>query len=204
VLEFCAESFTGGAGSFFFGDATFTMNRKRLARILDLLPGIPYTYHIQTRADYLDRATIDALASKGFTDVALGAETFNEEILQRVVRKRLEVADVLDAALSIRDAGMNPMLTFIVGLPGETRASILNTVDVLRKNEIHTATFFPLVVFKGTALFEEFASGASALDMERVRLNPMSEEFLFVSPEFPDREALTGFADEVNAMVAAP
>jgi len=204
VLGFCAENFTGGAGSFFFGDATFTMNKKRLAKILELLGGLPYTYHIQTRADYLDRATIDALASKGFTDVALGAETFNEEILRRVVHKRLDVSDVLDAALAIKGAGMKPMLTFIVGLPGETRASILNTVEVLRENGIHTATFFPLVVFKGTQLFEEFASGVSREDMERVRLNPMSEEFLFVSPEFPDRDALTGLADEVNALVAAP
>lgn len=198
VLEYCAESFPGGAGSFFFGDATFTMNRKRLSRILGLLEGLPYTYQIQTRADYLDRRTITALAESGFTNVAIGAETFNERILEEVVRKRLEVKSVLEAARGVAEAGMHPILTFIVGLPGESRDSVWRTVEILKENELYTATFFPLVVFKGTALFEQFAARVSAEEMEDLRLNPVSEEFFFSSDEFPTGAELTGFTMEVN------
>jgi len=199
VLEFCAERFTGGAGSFFFGDATFTMNKKRLARILDLLPGLPYTYQIQTRADYLDEATVARLAESRFTNVAIGAETFNEDILQRVVHKRLAVSDVIEATLAVRRHGMEPVLTFIVGLPGETRQSVLRTADMLRENGIYSATFFPLVVFRGTELFDEFAARHSAEEMESLRLNPASEEFLFTSDEFPTPAELTGFTKQVNS-----
>ena len=63
VLDYCAANFTDGHGAFFFGDATFTMNKKRLARILDFLGDFPYSYQIQTRADYLDKPTIERLAS---------------------------------------------------------------------------------------------------------------------------------------------
>ena len=198
VLEFCAERFTSPAGSFFFGDATFTMNKKRLGRICSMLPGLPYTYQIQTRADYLDRVTVDMLASSGFTNVAIGAETFNEEILSAVVRKRLKVADVLEAAASVRRSGMKPVLTFIIGLPGEKRESVWRTLGILKKNELFDATFFPLVVFKGTALFDQFSARTSPEEMEGLRLNPVSEEYLFTSEEFPTGTELTGFAEEVN------
>lgn len=203
VLDYCSERFPGGSGAFFFGDATFTMNRKRLGRVLDLLDGLPYTYRIQTRADYLDDGVIGDLAAHGFTDVAIGAETFNERILEEVVRKRLKVDSIIGAAKSVERAGMHPVLTFIAGLPGESRESILRTVEILKSNGLHTATFFPLVVFKGTALFELFKERVSDAEMEGLRLNPMSEEYIFTSEEFPTREELTDFTEEVNRALVA-
>lgn len=198
VLEFCSKEFQSEANSFFFGDATFTMNHKRLNKILGLLEGLPYTYQIQTRADYLDRQVISSLADRGFTHVAIGAESLNEEILQEVALKRLEVETILEAAREVRLAGMHPILTFIIGLPGETRQSVWRTVEILKENELYSSTFFPLVVFKGTALFEQFAARVSAEEMETLRLNPASEEFLFSSEEFPSGEELTEFTEQVN------
>jgi anaerobic magnesium-protoporphyrin IX monomethyl ester cyclase len=201
VLEYCSENFPGGAGSFFFGDATFTMNGKRLKRILGLLDGLSYSYQIQTRADFLDDETVSSLKESGFTAVAIGAESFNEKILREVARKRLSVETILDAARSVRRSGMNPVLTFIVGLPGETRRSIERTVDILKENGLHTSTFFPLVVFKGTSLFDDFSRSVSGEEMEATRLNRYSEEFLFTSDEFPTAEELTGFTREINKAV---
>lgn len=198
VLEYCSGRFPGGAGSFFFGDATFTMNRKRLKRILKSVADFPYSYQIQTRADYLDEATIESLSAARFTAVAIGAESFNENILQEVARKRLKVETILNAARQVRRSGMNPVLTFIVGLPGETRGSIERTVEILKENKLYTATFFPLVVFRGTALFDTFTANVCGEEMEATRLNPYSEEFLFISDEFPTTDELTGFTGKVN------
>ena len=204
VLEYCSENFTGGSGGFFFGDATFTMNKKRLRGILGQLGGFPYAYQIQTRADYLDEETIKRLSDRGFTAVAIGAESFNERILQDVAGKRMQVETILDAARSVRRSGMQPVLTFIVGLPGESRESIERTVEILKQNELCTATFFPLVVFRGTALFDVFRRRFSQEEMEDLRLNPMSEEYLFAGDDFPTREELTAFTGEVNtALVEA-
>jgi len=201
VLDYCSEQFPGGAGSFFFGDATFTMNQKRLARLLGLLDGLPYSYQIQTRADFLTRATVDMLKDSGFTTVAIGAESFNQEVLREVARKRLDVSTILDAAGYVKRSGMNPVLTFIVGLPGETRRSIERTVDILKENKLYTATFFPLVVFKGTALFDVFTESIYSKDMEAMRLNPYSEEYLFTSDEFPTVAELTNFTRNINKSV---
>jgi radical SAM superfamily enzyme YgiQ (UPF0313 family) len=108
------------------------------------------------------------------------------------------VSDVLAAAEAVRRSGMKPVLTFIVGLPGESRDSVWRTVEILKEHGLFAATFFPLVVFKGTALYDEFAAGRSQAEAESLRLNPASEEFLFTSEEFPTAGELTGFVEEVN------
>lgn len=198
VLEFCLEHFSDKTDTFFFGDATFTMNRKRLNRILKLICNLPFKYQIQTRADYLDENTVRNLAECRFTTVAIGAESLNERILEEVVRKRLNPQTVIDASLSVKRAGMQPVLTFIVGLPGESKESVLKTVDTLIEKKLTTATFFPLVVFRGTALFNEFLRRFSPEEREYLRLNPASEEFLFLNEHFSSRDELTDFTAEVN------
>lgn len=201
VLAYCSENFPGGPGSFFFGDATFTMKRSRLYRILDMVSDFNYSYQIQTRADHLDQEIVDRLAGSGFTTVAIGAESFNSEVLRGVTAKGLDVEDVLNAALAVKQAGMHPALTFIAGLPGESRESIWRTVDILVENKLLTSTFFPLVVFRGTALFNTFAQMVAPAQRDALRLNQFSEEYLFVGDEFATREELTGFTSEVNRAI---
>ncbi len=198
VLEFCSKHYSDRTDTFFFGDATFTMNRKRLYRILELIRDFPFKYQIQTRADYLDETTIRNLAECRFTTVAIGAESLNEKILNEVVNKRLNPQTVIDVSLAVRKAGMQPVLTFIVGLPGESKESVLRTVEILLEKNLTTATFFPLVVFRGTALFEEFLRRFSPEEREILRLNPASEEFLFLNEYFSSRDELTDFTAEVN------
>jgi len=201
VLTYCNDNF--GGGGFFFGDATFTMNRKRMLKLLEEVRSFPYRYQIQTRADHLDEGIIDLLASSNFTGVAIGAESFNDEVLREAAGKRLSADTIVEAATEVKKSGMTPLLTFIVGLPGETRESVWRTVDILDRNDILSAAFFPLVVFKGTELYEGFEKRFSENDREALRLSPFSEEFLYAGDEFETREELTGFTDEINESIAA-
>jgi radical SAM superfamily enzyme YgiQ (UPF0313 family) len=201
VLAYCNDNF--GGGGFFFGDATFTMNRKRLLRLLDEIRPFPYRYQVQTRADQLDPEIVGLLADARVTGVAIGAESFNDDVLREADGKRLDSDTIIEAATAVKGAGMTPLLTFIVGLPGETRDSVWRTVEILERNDILSAAFFPLVVFKGTELFDGFEKRFSGGDREKLRVNPHSEEFLCAGDEFETRDDLTGFTDEINEAIAS-
>ncbi len=200
VVEYCSEHFgsRNGEDSFYFGDATFALNRQRLFQVLEELRGIPYAYNIQTRADTLTPPVLRALQEAGFQSVAIGAESLNDHILSSVVKKRVSAERILEAVRAVRDHGMTPVLTFIAGLPGESRSSIERTVDILRREKITLATFFPLVVFKGTGLYETFLATYPPAEREALRLNAWSEEYCFVNDEFPTVEALLEFTEEIN------
>ncbi|MBC7246155.1 MAG: B12-binding domain-containing radical SAM protein [Actinobacteria bacterium] len=203
VLDYCWERFTDGERSFYFGDATFALNRPRLRRLLETVREVPYAYHIQTRADSLTPEVLQGLRESNFRNVALGAESFDDRILREVVKKRTTAWEIIAAARAAREHGLNPILTFIAGLPGETRESLERTVDILRREGIREATFFPLVVFRGTALYDLFLRTFSEEEREALRLNPWSEEFCFASEEFPTMQELIDYTRKLNDAIRA-
>mgnify|MGYP005835217375 CR=1 FL=1 len=203
VLDYCWEHFTDGERSFYFGDATFALNRPRLHRLLETVREVPYAYHIQTRADSLTPEVLRGMQESNFRNVALGAESFDDRILREVVKKRTTAGEILAAARAAREHGLNPILTFIAGLPGETRESMERTVGILREDGIREATFFPLVVFRGTALYDLFLRTFSEEEREALRLNPWSEEFCFASEEFPTMQELIDYTRKLNDAIRA-
>jgi radical SAM superfamily enzyme YgiQ (UPF0313 family) len=204
VVDFCFEHFTEGERSFYFGDATFALNRKRLFKLLDRIEGVPYSYNIQTRADSLTPAVLARLRELDFASVAIGAESLNDRILHEVVKKRTTREEILGAARAVKASGIRPILTFIVGLPGESRESIEETLELVRREGIYDAVFFPLVVFRGTGLYHHLLENFSEEEREKLRLNPFSEEYCLASEEFPTIQSLIDFADDLNTRVKQP
>ncbi len=203
VLAYCWEHFTAGDRSFYFGDATFALNRPRLRALLETVREFPFTYHIQTRADSLTPEVLEGLRESNFGSVAIGAESFDDRILKEVVRKRTTREEILAAARAVRAHGMTPILTFIAGLPGESRASMERTVETLRREGITEATFFPLVVFRGTALYQTFLETFGEEERERLRLNRWSEEFCFAGEEFSSMQELIDYTQYLNDAIRA-
>ncbi|MDD3718862.1 MAG: radical SAM protein [Actinomycetota bacterium] len=203
VLDYCWENFTEGERSFFFGDATFALNRPRLRALLATVKEVPYTYHIQTRADSLTPEVLEGLRDSGFGSVALGAESLDDRILREVVKKRTTSEEILGAVRAARSCGLNPILTFIAGLPGESRASLERTVEILRAEGIREATFFPLVVFRGTELYQTFLRTFPEEERESMRLNHWSEEFCFASDEFGSMRELIEYTECLNDAIRA-
>jgi radical SAM superfamily enzyme YgiQ (UPF0313 family) len=203
VLDYCWENFTEGERSFYFGDATFALNRPRLRSLLATVKEVPYTYHIQTRADSLTPEVLGGLRDSGFGSVALGAESLDDRILREVVKKRTTREEILTAVRAARSYGLNPILTFIAGLPSESRASLERTVEVLRAEGIREATFFPLVVFRGTELYQTFLRTFSEEERETMRLNRWSEEFCFASEDFASMQELIDYTQYLNDAIRA-
>jgi anaerobic magnesium-protoporphyrin IX monomethyl ester cyclase len=203
VLEYCWENFTEGDRSFYFGDATFALNRRRLRELFATVREVPYTYHIQTRADSLTREVLEGLRDSNFDSVAIGAESFDDRILSEVVKKRTTREEILGAVRAARSHGLNPILTFIAGLPGESRASLERTVETLRAEGIREATFFPLVVFRGTELYQTFLRTFPEEERESMRLNQWSEEFCFASREFGSMGELIKYTEYLNDAIRA-
>ncbi|MDY6795344.1 MAG: radical SAM protein [Actinomycetota bacterium] len=201
VLGYCWENFVEGERSFYFGDATFALKRSRLEILLDTVKEVPFTYHIQTRADSLVPGVLEGLRDSNFGTVAIGAESFDDRILSEVVKKRTTREEILGAVRAARAYNLTPILTFIAGLPEEKKESLERTVEILRSEDIKEATFFPLVVFRGTELYEKFSRIFPEPERESMRLNPWSEEFCFLNDEFPAIQELLDYTEQLNGWI---
>jgi radical SAM superfamily enzyme YgiQ (UPF0313 family) len=202
AVRFCYENYHRvGEPKYYFGDATFTLRKPRLYEMCSKIADIGWTYNVQTRADMVDEETLQRMKAANFGNLAFGSESFNDEILEDVVMKRQTSAQVLNGAILARDMGLEPILTFIAGLPGETKESMLRTVGILRQNGFTEATFFPLVVFRGTPLYEQFAAGKSSAEIDAARFDENSEEYCYLTEDFPTKEALIGWAAYLNSEI---
>lgn len=202
AVRFCWDNYhTEGKPKFYFGDATFTLRKARLYDICDRITDVGWTYNVQTRADMVDEETLLRMKAANFTSLAFGSESFNDEILESVVLKRQTSEQILRGAALARQHGLDPILTFIAGLPGESKESNLRTVSILREHGLTEATFFPLVVFNGTPLYDQFVANRETAQVEAARFDEDSEEYCCLSEDFPTKEALISWAGYLNGEV---
>ena len=95
------------------------------------------------------------MKAAGCTAVSFGVETGNPEMLKRI-KKGITLDQVVDAVKMCNDAGITPHASFILGLPGETKETIQETVAFGEKLKsmgvLHG--FHLLAPFPGTAVRE--------------------------------------------------
>ncbi|MGI5285224.1 B12-binding domain-containing radical SAM protein [Nonomuraea polychroma] len=99
------------------------------------------------RINVLDRrseAQLDQLAACGLREVALGIESGSERVLS-YIDKRITPGMVLSVVERLLARRINVKGYFILGFPGESRAELLQTVDLVRRlwdvTDRHAGTF---------------------------------------------------------------
>lgn len=142
-----------------FRDATFTLNRQRVRVLCQLLRAdpLPLTWWCETRVDCLDPALVGLMAGAGCRGMNIGVETGDPTLLAGLAKRGVTLAAVADIRRACREAGVAARLLFMVGLPGETRATLLNTFELIRRVRpdyvgVTTVTPYPGTPFHREAL----------------------------------------------------
>ncbi len=116
---------------------------------------------IATRPDCLSTEIIELLVEcnrKMPVWVELGLQTIHEDTAQYIRRGyALSVFD--DAVKRLQEAGISVIVHVILGLPGESREDMLETVDYVGKSGIDGIKLQLLHVIQGTDLEKEFRQG---------------------------------------------
>ncbi len=108
------------------------------------------------RVDTVSPSVLDKMKEAGCLNVSFGVETANTEIL-KTIRKGITIPKVVSAIEMCVDAGIDPHVSFIIGLPGETPQTLLETQEFGDKISGLGAAFgFHLLApFPGTAVRDE-------------------------------------------------
>jgi radical SAM superfamily enzyme YgiQ (UPF0313 family) len=127
-----------------------------------------------------------AMKKAGCYQVDLGVETGSDEALREY--KGFGKDLVIEGMRSIRQAGLESRLFFIIGPPSKTVDQINKTIDFAIELDPDYAVFFPACPYPGTALYDRMYEQKSKLpDFEKgLKLNyeaicdvpPFSKEYL--------------------------
>jgi len=154
----------------FFVDYTFTSSRRY---VLDLCremarmrPRFRWTGF--GRVDQLDDEVILALKASGCDLLQIGVESSDDAVLARY-KKGFTVAQVRKAFAACRRLGLRTLGFFIIGLPGESRQGVRDTIQLALDLDPDLASFSVPTPDPGTSLLEE-AHERGVLDHEPVQV----------------------------------
>ena len=144
-----------GVEFFYLWGDTVTLNVKSFTAFCDELiaRNLPIQWFGNARADNLtDPAFVHRLRRAGCWMLALGIESESEEV-RKDMAKRLERQKIQTAFSNMRQAGIKSFAFFIFGYPGETPATMEQTIDYAIELDPDFANFYPAVPYPGTDLF---------------------------------------------------
>jgi len=125
-----------GRRSFKFNDQLVNGDLENLERFCDLIieqgEQIKWIALAQPRGDMRDEL-LQKMKQAGCFTLNLGLESGSDKILKRM-GKGFSVADMEKALKQIFDSGINTMVNFIVGFPGETETDFLDTMEFIKRN----------------------------------------------------------------------
>jgi hopanoid biosynthesis associated radical SAM protein HpnJ len=173
-----AKSYFPQVREFFFDDDTFTDNLPRAEAIARELGRLGVTWSCNAKAN-VPRETLKVLRDNGLRLLLVGYESGNQQILHNIKKgMRIEVAKRFTR--DCHELGIKIHGTFILGLPGETRETIEETIRFAIETNPHTLQVSLAAPYPGTFLHRQAvengwldAAHAELVDEHGIQIAPL-------------------------------
>lgn len=157
----------------YFLDDAFLMDSKRVIEICEGIINrkLNYVdYKCSARIKPFDKELIPYLEKANFKTLLFGLETANEAMLKSC-HKSIRKQDVIDTMTILKNSKMSVYLFLIIGLPGETKDTIRETAEFIRKIQkikytmYYEDEFLPILsVYPGTEIYEIMKASGKITD----------------------------------------
>ncbi|HII71281.1 TPA: radical SAM protein [Candidatus Woesearchaeota archaeon] len=154
VFQELKECVDMGINEFLIYDDTFTIDRKRVVDICNLIikGGLDISWDIRARVNTVDYKLLKLLKKAGCERIHYGVEAGNPEIL-KVLRKGITKEQVREVFKMTKKAGIQILAYFMIGSPRETEETIQETIDFAKELEPDYVHFTITTPFPGTELY---------------------------------------------------
>jgi len=135
-------------------DDLFTLNRKHLYAFCDevMARKLKFKWSANSRVDTVDPELLGKMKEAGCFFICYGVESGNQKILD-IARKKITLEKIKEAVKLSKDAGIKSLASFIIGLPGETKKTLKESVNFAEELGPYYA-FHLLAPFPGTEVWE--------------------------------------------------
>ncbi|MBT4768926.1 MAG: hopanoid biosynthesis associated radical SAM protein HpnJ [Rhodospirillaceae bacterium] len=167
---------------FFFDDDTFTDDLPRAEEIARGLGRLGVTWSCNAKAN-VPYETLKVLRDNGLRLLLVGYESGNQQILHNI-KKGMRIEVVRRFTEDCHKLGITIHGTFILGLPGETRETIEETIKFATEINPHTIQVSLAAPYPGTHLYDQAVENGWL--MHRGGEMVQDEGFQISSLSYPD------------------
>ena len=134
-----------------FDDDTFTASREHARDVANLLKPLGISWTINARAN-CDYETLKIMREAGLRHVVVGYETGNEQILKNI-KKGVTKEQAIKFTKDCKDLGLSVHGAFIMGLPGETKETIQETIAFAKQLDLNSLQASLASPYPGTEFY---------------------------------------------------
>jgi len=173
-IEECVDRY--GIKEFHFEDENLTLKKKRTIEMCDEITARGLDISWQTpngvRAGVTDREMLEKMKESGCRHITVAPESGSERVLRDIMHKRQDIEQVRAVVRHGFEMGMKTAAYFILGLPGETREDVEETIAAARllaKEGLDEVVFGLFIPLPGSELYDQlFEAGRGPRDYEEL------------------------------------
>ncbi len=197
-VEYITKNFPQ-AKAIFFEDDTLTINKKRCVELAESIikRGIKISWTANARVG-LDYETMRIMKEAGCRSFCVGFESGSQTILDNM-KKSSKIDLMFEFMKNAKKAGILIHGCFMAGLPGETKDTMKQTLDLAKKLNPDTVQFYPVMVYPGTEAYDWYKSkGLLVTDEFSKWITPGGLHNTVVKTEELSPEELVMFCDNAR------
>jgi radical SAM superfamily enzyme YgiQ (UPF0313 family) len=153
---------------FILDDDLFTFYReyvKQFCAAYKKVSSLPFV--VNAHVGFFDEKRARYLAEANCSIVKFGVESGSEGIRHRILQRRMKNEEIIKAVKIAQQYGLHTSIFLMIGLPGETRADVMATIQLMAKTtpgRYRWSFFFP---YPGTKAYEISEQG-DYIDFEKM------------------------------------
>lgn len=167
----------------FFRDETFTFYKKRNKRICEKMieENMNLTWVCNARVGTVDKEIMMLMKKAGCHMIKLGVESGVQTILD-TIEKGIDLEMTRKTFKWAHEVGIDIHAHLMLGSPGETKETVRQTIDFVKKVEPATVTFGICTPYPGTKLFRQVAENypeiedGSSCDLNKIHTKAFFNE----------------------------
>jgi anaerobic magnesium-protoporphyrin IX monomethyl ester cyclase len=178
-----------GVREIFMGDDNFNLRASHAIdicnEILERDLQLPWACPNGVRVDSLTPDLLGLMKRSGCHLIGLGIESGDQAVLDRA-KKSLDLSIVPQVCAEIEAAGITAVGFFVLGLPGDTRETVENTIEFAKSLPLKRAWFNILAPYPGSEIFDAYVTGRGMDELEWRNLDSFGDDVAQLSDLRPD------------------
>ena len=180
---------------FYFVDDTFLARpQAEIEEFCEMYRGIEVPFWFNSRAETVDERMLSLLKEVGCYRVSFGIECGNQQYRKEVLQRYVTNDRMIEKFDLVEKSGIAFSLNVIIGMPGETRALVMDTVELIRSIRGYDAlTVNVFTPYHGTVL-RKVAEKNGWLDPTAITRHTTSSSILTMPKPYLSSEEIDGLA----------
>ncbi|HCJ65850.1 MAG TPA: hypothetical protein DHV62_00630, partial [Elusimicrobia bacterium] len=161
---------------FKFSDDTFLLRPlEQLYELKDLLKPLDIMFGCSVDPATVTEEKVKVAKEMGCVAMSIGIETGNEKIRRDVLNRHISNQQIKNAIGIVKNYGIKISTFNVIGLPGETKENVYETIRFNKELEIPDANVYILYPFPGTSIYEDYKVSLE----DHGHIPPMDEAYIF-------------------------